>query len=136
MLNDYTENKTCFAVINYRPVPVRLVERDNYAGHNSVSYTIQKLSADGRCPMNPHTGIMYGIRADSLYETEAAALDCAEARKAAYIEKVCAGIRSVEDLVAFPLMHDITEKKTDKLYPEKEMNRIAYLRRAKELLNI
>ena len=29
MLNDYTVDKRCFAVINYRPVPVRLVERDN-----------------------------------------------------------------------------------------------------------
>lgn len=136
MLNDYTENRRCFAVINYRPVPVRLVERDNYTARNFASYTVQKLSADGRCPMNPHTGIVLGIRADSLYETEAAARDCAEARKAAYIEKTCASIRSVRELIEFPLTHDILEKNTDVLYPEKELNRIAYLRRAKELLNI
>lgn len=136
MLNDYTVDRTCFAVINYRPVPVRLVERDNYAVRNFASYTVQKLSADGRCPMNPHTGIVLGIRADSLYETEAAARDCAEARKADYIKKICASIRSVRELIEFPLTHDILEKNTDVLYPEKEMNRIAYLRRAKELLNI
>ena len=51
-------------------------------------------------------------------------------------QKICASIRSVRELIEFPLTHDILEKNTDVLYPEKELNRIAYLRRAKELLNI
>lgn len=136
MLNDFTEGRHCFTIINYRPVAVRLVERDNHLGGNTPSYTVQRLNADGHSPRNPYTGIVYGIRRDDLYETEAAAREQAEARKAAYIERTCASIKSVRELIDFPLTHDILEKNTDSLYPEKELNRIAYRRRAEELLRI